>query len=146
MPKLRIKRLFTGEVLFEGEFGLLRLCLEAAVKTRADLSGADLSGADLSGANLWGANLSGTSIRDGVKLHARGIAKEATRSDGYRFFLLDTQAPGRWRVMAGCRFFTLPEAWKHWGYGSRAGTALGAESEDILILFEHYAERVEKSE
>jgi hypothetical protein len=178
MPHFQIKCRFTGGVRFEGEFGSLRLCVEAGVKARADLAranlaranlagaylagaylagadlaranlagaylaGAYLAGAYLAGADLAGSNLAGAEWREGVKLRARGIVKEATRSDGYRVFLLDTQADGRWRVQAGCRFFTLPEAWRHWET-TRAGTALGEETFDILVMFEHHAERLEK--
>ena len=62
--KLSIKT-WGGTLLFEYEAGdnTLKRTLEAAVKSRADLSRADLSGAnlfraDLSRANLFGANLS----------------------------------------------------------------------------------------
>ena len=138
----QIKGRFTGRVLFEGEFGSLRLCVEAAVKSRADLSGANLYGADLSGAYLSGANLYGAKWREGATLK-RAPVKEATRSDGYLFRLLDCDEG--WRVAAGCRFFTLDEAWRHWGHGKRANTPLGDESEDILILFEHHIQRLEQA-
>jgi len=61
--KLSIKT-WGGTLLFEYEAGdnTLKRTLEAAVKSRADLSGADLSGADLSRANLFGANLSGADL------------------------------------------------------------------------------------
>src|SRR5574343_664566 len=57
-----IKSRFTGAVLFSLETSSFKLCVEAAVKSRASLSGADLSGADLSGANLYRADLSGASL------------------------------------------------------------------------------------
>ena len=47
----------TGALRFEGEFGSLKLCLEAAVKADAYLAGADLARANLAGANLARANL-----------------------------------------------------------------------------------------
>jgi hypothetical protein len=56
--KIQIKSKYDSSVLFEGEFGSLKLCLEVAVKSCANLSLADLSGANLSCANLYGANLS----------------------------------------------------------------------------------------
>jgi len=77
MALIEIKHRFTGAVLFALETESLKLCLQAAVKSRAylygaylrgadlsgaDLYGADLSGADLSGANLYGANLSGANL------------------------------------------------------------------------------------
>ena len=130
------------------EANLLEANLLAADRSRADLSGANLSGADLSWADLSRAYLSradlsraylsGAKCRDGVTLK-RGPVKETTRTDGYSFLLLDCDVG--WRVSAGCRFFTLDEAWRHWGHGPRAGTPLGEESEDILVLFEHQIER-----
>ena len=45
-----IKYKWNGEVIFKLECESLKLCVIAAVKSRADLSGANLSGADLSGA------------------------------------------------------------------------------------------------
>jgi len=72
--KIEIKNKWSGAILFEGQFGSLRPCLEAAVSRdanlsdanlrSADLSGANLSGANLSGANLSGADLSGADLRD----------------------------------------------------------------------------------
>jgi uncharacterized protein YjbI with pentapeptide repeats len=57
--KFEIKHRFTGSVLFSLETDSLKLCVEAAVKSGANLTGANLSGADLSGANLRGADLTG---------------------------------------------------------------------------------------
>ena len=54
-----IKRKFSGEVLFKLECGSLKLCVEAAIKSGANLSGANLGGAYLSGADLSGADLGG---------------------------------------------------------------------------------------
>jgi len=64
-----IKRRFSGEVVFKLETESFRLCVEAAIKSEADLSraylyDADLSGADLSGANLSGADLSRAYLYD----------------------------------------------------------------------------------
>ena len=53
-----IKSRFTGEVIFKLETESFKLCVEAAVKSEANLSEADLSGANLYVANLSGANLS----------------------------------------------------------------------------------------
>ena len=52
-----IKSRFTGAVLFSLETSSFKLCVEAAVKSRADLYGANLSRANLYGANLSGADL-----------------------------------------------------------------------------------------
>jgi hypothetical protein len=56
--KFEIKHRYSGAVLFSLENDSLKLCVEAAVKSWADLSGAKLSGAKLSEANLIGAKLS----------------------------------------------------------------------------------------
>ena len=68
---IQIKSRFSAEVLFEHdcENNSIRLTLELAIKSRADLSDADLSGANLSGAylsraDLSDANLSGANLSD----------------------------------------------------------------------------------
>ena len=57
--KIEIKSRYDGAVLFALEIGSLKLAVEAAVASGANLSGANLSGANLSGANLSGADLYG---------------------------------------------------------------------------------------
>ena len=57
-----IKSYIRGGILFSLETESLKLCIEAAVKSRADLSGAALSGSDLSGSDLSGSNLSGANL------------------------------------------------------------------------------------
>ena len=52
MAKLEIKSYIDGKILFSLECGSIKVCLEAAVKSRAYLSGAYLSGAYLSRAYL----------------------------------------------------------------------------------------------
>ncbi len=60
--KFEIKHRYSGAVLFELECGSMRLCVEAAVKSRANLSRANLYGANLSRANLSRADLSGADL------------------------------------------------------------------------------------
>ena len=60
--KFEIKNRFTGNVLFAVETDTLCLCVEAAIRSGADLSRANLSRANLSGANLSGADLSGADL------------------------------------------------------------------------------------
>ena len=64
----QIKCRFTGVIRFELECESMKLCVEAAIKSRADLRYANLRGANLcdinlSGANLYGADLSGANLR-----------------------------------------------------------------------------------
>ena len=63
---IQIKSRFTGTVLFEHdtENNSIRMTLELAIKSGADLSGAYLSGAYMSGADLSGANLSDANLSD----------------------------------------------------------------------------------
>ena len=58
-----IKHHWNAKVLFSLETDSLKLCLEAAVKTGADLTGAYLTGAELKGADLRGAYLTGAYLR-----------------------------------------------------------------------------------
>jgi hypothetical protein len=60
--RFEIKHRYSCAVLFSLETESMKLCVEAAVKSGADLSGANLSGANLSVANLSGANLSGADL------------------------------------------------------------------------------------
>lgn len=63
--KIEIKHRITFEVLFsfESEDNFLKLTVETAIKSGANLSGANLSYANLRGANLSGADLSGADLR-----------------------------------------------------------------------------------
>ena len=69
-----IKHRFTGLVLFSLECGSLKLCVEAAIKSRANLSRANLSRANLSGANLSDANLIGANLI-GVNLIGANLSR-----------------------------------------------------------------------
>ena len=100
---------------------------------RANLSHADLSRADLSHADLSGAKINNNKT-------AIGILRRATRSDGWEFFLWHCE--DGFYLKAGCRFFTLEEGRKHWK-ATRAGTALGDESLDILDFFAGAIKRAE---
>ena len=70
---IQIKPYFNDTVLFEHncENNSMRLTMELALKSRADLSRANLSRADLSGANLSGANLSGADMSGADMYRAR---------------------------------------------------------------------------
>ena len=61
--KFEIRHRYSGAVLFSLETESLKLCVEAAVKSRADLRGSDLSGSDLRGSDLRWSNLRGSNLR-----------------------------------------------------------------------------------
>ncbi len=70
--KFEIKSHWTGSALFSLETESLKLCVEAAVRSRAYLGGADLRGADLRGADLRGADLHGADLH-GAYLHSADL-------------------------------------------------------------------------
>ena len=107
--------------------------------TKADRSGANLSEANLRGANLRKANLagcdlSGANLRDadlrkcdlrdadladadlrGCDLRwAVGIRHLTTTDHGHAVVAQQREATGEWRILAGCRDFSIEEARAHW--------------------------------
>ena len=66
-----------------------------------------------------------------------GVNAFTPRSDGYAFSI--TPTPDGPRIIAGCRYFTFPEAREHW-QKTRGGTALGEETFAILDFLERIAE------
>jgi NDP-sugar pyrophosphorylase family protein len=60
----------------------------------------------------------------------KGPATIVRRSDGH-CFLMAFDRGGTRRVSAGCRYFSGPEAWRHWT-ATREGTPLGEETFKIL--------------
>jgi len=91
---IEIKNRWNGNVLFSLEIGSIKLAVEAAIKSGADLRSADLrsaylrsadlSGANLSGADLSGANLSGAYLRSadlsGANLRSADLRSADLRS------------------------------------------------------------------
>lgn len=71
--KIEIKHRYTRSVLFSLETENIKIALETAMKSGANLRGADLSGANLSGANLSRANLSGADL-SGVNLSLANLS------------------------------------------------------------------------
>jgi len=106
----------------------------------ADLRGADLSGANINKANFTGAGLRGAVLLRGgiVVITINSLCHSTVRSDGYTFFLWDTNKG--FRIQAGCRFFNWPQAEMHWGatYGTLERKKLHEETQDILATFSRY--------
>ena len=96
--------------------------LRSANLCGADLCGANLSGGDLCGANLRSANLRGGDLRGGdlrgadlhgcIFGHSNSAISLGTDPRGYDFVAI--RHDDGWRIKAGCRWFTLPEAVSHW--------------------------------
>ena len=106
-----------------------------------NLREADLREADLYGADLYGANLRGANLREADLRGADNIIIGPQRSDGYLFFLVKNDK--EWRLIAGCRNFTMNEAQDHW-QATRARTALGDETFAILDYLKARLAQVEK--
>jgi carbonic anhydrase/acetyltransferase-like protein (isoleucine patch superfamily) len=120
-----------GSAVVSGDatvFGDARVYGSATVSGSAKVSGdAKVYGnATVSG----DATVSGSAVVSG-----NAGVRSVRRSDGYPFAAFMC-ADGKVRVTAGCRYFTLAEARKHWK-ATRAGTPLGDETMMILALLEH---------
>jgi hypothetical protein len=104
------------------------ISLKGADLTGCDLSRADLRHCDLSGANLEQASLNATDL-GGARLFnaimseadidntlglclAAGVIDAGFDPRGYRFIGINHD--DGWRVKAGCRWFTMAEAERHW--------------------------------
>jgi uncharacterized protein YjbI with pentapeptide repeats len=138
--KFEIKHRFSGAVLFSLETDSLKLCVEAAVKSRAylngaylhgaDLSGADLSGAYLNGAYLHGADLSGADL-SGAYLHGvHSVIALGYPNNWSAFAWLKNKEI---RVQIGCRDFSLSEGRAYWA---------GKENRREVLAALDYAETV----
>jgi len=86
--------------------------LTGAYLAGAYLAGADLYGANLSGANLARAYLAGAEIRGETVTRIVGQAVRLTPGDQYTFTAFEMEAGGV-KVLAGCRWFTIPEFRAH---------------------------------
>ena len=102
--KLSILSRFHASILFEyeAEENSLKITLQAAVKTGANLYGADLRGANLRGADLRGANLYGADL-DGEKL-----VKTPLQLNNLKWFVLISDK----YLRIGCQRFTIEE-WRN---------------------------------
>ena len=157
MIKFDILNRWSGKVQFTAEIDCedsaaksvkIGLAVKWAFKNGAYLGGANLGGAYLGDANLRGANLGDANLRGaylgganlggaylgGANLggaNSNLFVDGGLRSDGYRF-MLTRNDPGEWRVVAGCRDFTVTEAKKHWKDTRPKGDALGDETRLII--------------
>ncbi len=126
--KFEIKQRFTGAVLFSLECEGFKVCVEAAVKAKtnmshsnlrnSDLSGADLSGADLSYSDLRGSDLSGADLSysdlsysnlRGADLRGSAIVAHIGQPDGWHAYTYFDTKLNEQRVQVGCQNKTLAE-------------------------------------
>jgi hypothetical protein len=119
---------------------LARANLAGANLAGANLAGAYLTGADLAGANLAGANLAGAEIRGETVTRIVGQAVRLTPGDQYTFTAFEMEAGGV-KVLAGCRWFTIPEFRAHVA-SQYPDTDKAADTLEILDYLERRALRV----
>jgi len=107
----QIKHRFSATVLFKLECASLKICVEAAVGSSANLSWADLSMANLSGADLSGADLSGADLfgADGKKTT---IQKTPIQISGLRWHVIVFDKDMR----IGCEYHSLTDWWSYDDY------------------------------
>jgi hypothetical protein len=113
---------------------LIVVCLIRANLRDACLIRADLRDADLSGANLSRANLSRAKYEEDT---LAALIAAADRMDGYTFHLFRLK-DGSHKIMAGCRWFTIPEYRAHVAK-EYPDTVKARETLDILEFFERRA-------
>ena len=114
--KFEVKHRVTGAILFSLETKSLKLCLEAAVKEKANLRWADLSVANLSGAYLSGACL----------------AAQLGQPNGWHAWTYVSK-DGEQRVRVGCRDYTITEGRAYWA---------GKDNRLEVLAALDYAERI----
>lgn len=124
---------FTDTNLSNANFREAKLSL-TNVFEGAIIDNAIFDGVDMQPEVLKGARLNGLRVLD--------VPRRAQRQDGYEFFLFRMEK-NKYLVRAGCRTFTMDEAWAHWEE-RRRNTSLGDESHDILTMFELYIQRRQK--
>jgi len=109
-----IKHIYSGKVLFSLECKLLKVCVEASVRNKTDLTGADLRGADLTGAYLRDADLRGADLRDA---DLRGAYLRGADGEKIKINLIPLQILGLlWDILIfdahikiGCEFHSIKE-------------------------------------
>ena len=116
------------------------LAVRVGHATRANLAGADLTGANLARANLARANLTGAEIRGETVTRIVGQAVRLTPGDQYTFTAFEMEAGGV-KVLAGCRWFTIPEFRAHVA-SHYPDTDKAADTLEILDYLERRAVRV----
>ena len=100
--KIQIKSRWACSVLFEVEAESVKMALQIAVKSGANLYGANLYGADLSGANLSGANLYG------ANLYGEKLTKTPVQILGLNWWICITEK----HIQIGCQIHKAEEWFK----------------------------------
>ena len=130
--KISILNRFSASVVFEADIenNTVKLTLELALKSSADLYGADLRGAnlygaDLRGANLYGANLDGANLRGadlrGANLDGEKLTKTPLQLNNLKWFVLISDS----YLRIGCQRHLISD-WEKFKDGEIEKMASGA--------------------
>ena len=95
----KIKHRCNSSVLFSFKCESLKLCVEAAISSDADLRDANLFGADLRDANLFGANLLG------ADLFGEKLTTTPAQVIGYKYFIFIAGE----KMKIGCELRSIDE-------------------------------------
>ena len=95
--KIQIQHRFNASVLFEIETNNMRLAIEAAVKSGADLGGADLGGADLGGADLGGAKITNDITIQKAPIQVIGLTWDVYIFDAHMKIGCELHSHDEWR-------------------------------------------------
>jgi len=96
--KFEIKHRWDGSVLFAGEFGSLKLCVEAAIGSGANLVDANLVRANLVDANLADANLTGANLTGAYLVDANLADANLTGANLTGAYLTDAKGINKWKI------------------------------------------------
>ena len=142
-----IKHRYSNEVLFSIEIGTLRLAVEAAIKSGANLYGANLSVANLYGADLYGANLSGADLSVANLSGADLSVANLSRADLSRANLSGANLYGYISIgPIGSRYSYLWTRWEESGFMVRTGCFTGTLDEFKKAVKEKHKSGVHRDE
>jgi hypothetical protein len=139
--KIEIKSWMSGSIIFSLETESIKLCLEAAVKSGANLRGANLCEADLRGANLRGANLCEANLREanlrGANLRgAENITHFPIYILGHKHHIQTTKDG---RLQIGCHIYSFDEWREKSEEPGRANDYTPLDIEIYKLHIEHIA-------
>ena len=120
--KISILNRFSASVIFAADIenNTVKLTLELALKSGANLYGANLDGANLRGADLRGANLYGADLR-GVNLDGEKLTKTPLQLNNLKWFVLISDS----YLRIGCQRHLISD-WEKFKDGEIEKMASGA--------------------
>ena len=139
--RYEIKHRFSGAVLFSLECESHKVCVEAAVKSRANLAGAYLADANLACAYLAGANLARANLAGAY------IAAQLGHPNGWNAWTYFDTKLNEQRVQVGCQNKTIAEGRAYWqGKADRAEVMAALDYAEAIGKLRGWGAKVEQKE